>query len=50
MGSMCADRHIDAELFALFLTSGVYRDYAARFLPPGQIDHVDITAYVPMPV
>ncbi len=50
MGGMCADRHIDADLFALFLTSGVYRDYAARFLPPEQIDHVDLTAYVPPPI
>ncbi len=37
---------IDPDLFELFLTSGVYRDYAERFLKPGQIDEVDIGAYL----
>jgi len=40
------DQHIDPELFDLFLTSGVYRRYAERFLKPEQIDEVDIAAYV----
>lgn len=40
------DRHIDAELFDLFLTSGVYKQYALRFLKPEQIDEVDITPYL----
>lgn len=40
------DGHIDPDLFDLFLTSGVYRDYADRFLLPEQIDEVDISAYV----
>lgn len=40
------DGHIDPDLFDLFLTSGVYRDYADRFLLPEQIDAVDISAYV----
>ena len=38
--------HIDPVLFELFLTSGVYRAYAARFLLPEQIDEVDITPYL----
>lgn len=38
--------HIDAELFELFLTSGVYQRYAERFLKPEQIDAVDITQYL----
>jgi HD-GYP domain-containing protein (c-di-GMP phosphodiesterase class II) len=38
--------HIDDDLFKLFLTSGVYLDYARRYLPPEQIDRVDIGAYV----
>lgn len=39
---MARDQHIDVELFRLFLTSGVYRDYGERFLRPEQIDEVDI--------
>jgi HD-GYP domain-containing protein (c-di-GMP phosphodiesterase class II) len=46
MSFMRKDRHIDPDLFDLFLTSGVYRAYAHRFLPPGQIDDVDVAAYV----
>lgn len=38
--------HIDADLFDLFLTSGVYRTYAERFLKPEQIDAVDIHAHL----
>ena len=38
--------YIDPDLFDLFLTSGVYRVYADRFLDPSQIDSVDIQAYV----
>jgi HD-GYP domain-containing protein (c-di-GMP phosphodiesterase class II) len=40
------DQHIDADLFDLFLTSGVYRQYAERYLAPGQLDEVDITPYL----
>ena len=42
MSFMVKDQHIDPELFALFLRSGVYRDYAVRFMKPEQIDPVDI--------
>jgi hypothetical protein len=45
MASMCKARHIDADLFELFLTSGVYRQYAERFLESAQIDEVDVGAY-----
>jgi len=38
--------HIDAELFDLFLTSGVYLRYAERFLKPEQIDEVDISQFL----
>jgi len=38
--------HIDADLFDLFLASGVYRRYADIYLPPEQIDKVDVTAYI----
>jgi HD-GYP domain-containing protein (c-di-GMP phosphodiesterase class II) len=38
--------HIDPDLFDLFLTSGVYRRYAERFLLPEQIDAVEIGQYL----
>ncbi len=40
------DRHIDPVLFDLFLRSGVYLEYARKFLRPEQIDEVDIGAYL----
>ena len=46
MSFMKKDQHIDPELFDLFLRSGVYQAYAARFMHPEQIDTVDITAYI----
>ena len=41
MANMCRDAHIDAELFGLFISDGVYLEYARRFLDPRQIDAVD---------
>ena len=38
--------HIDPDLFDLFLTSGVYKHYAERFLNPEQIDAVDLAKYI----
>ncbi|KEA65151.1 ABC-type amino acid transport protein [Marinobacterium lacunae] len=38
---MCKDRHIDGELFRLFLESGTYLRYAEKYLKPEQIDAVD---------
>ena len=46
MSFMKQDQHIDPDLFDLFQRSGVYREYAERFLASGQIDEVDISAYV----
>jgi HD-GYP domain-containing protein (c-di-GMP phosphodiesterase class II) len=46
MSFMKKDAHIDPELFDLFLTSGVFKEYAERFLDPSQIDEVDISQYV----
>jgi len=42
-------QHIDATLFDLFLTSGVYLTYAKRFLQPSQIDTVDVAKYLSPP-
>lgn len=44
MMRMARERHIDAELFRLFLSSGVYLRYAEQFLQPQQIDKVDVYA------
>ena len=41
MGFMKKDNHIDQDLFELFVDSGVYREYAERYLNPDQIDDVD---------
>ena len=38
--------HIDPDLFDLFLTSGVYLNYARDFLKPEQLDAVDVSAFV----
>jgi HD-GYP domain-containing protein (c-di-GMP phosphodiesterase class II) len=46
MGFMKKDQHIDPDLFELFLTSGVYKEYADRFLKPEFIDNVDINVYL----
>ncbi len=43
---MNKDGHLDTDLFELFLTSGVYKEYGERFLLPEQIDEVDITQYL----
>lgn len=40
------DKHIDPELFDLFLTSGAYRLYGQRFLKPEQVDDVDISRFI----
>jgi HD-GYP domain-containing protein (c-di-GMP phosphodiesterase class II) len=46
MHFMCKDKHIDPELFNLFLTSGVWKDYAESKLRPDQIDPVDVAKYL----
>ena len=46
MSFMKKDQHIDADLFELFLQSGVYMDYARQYLAEAQIDEVDITQYL----
>jgi HD-GYP domain-containing protein (c-di-GMP phosphodiesterase class II) len=44
MGFMKRDSHLDPELFNLFVTSGVYREYAKKYLPPALVDDVDEAA------
>jgi HD-GYP domain-containing protein (c-di-GMP phosphodiesterase class II) len=40
MARMKQEDHIDPDLYELFVQSGVYRQYAAEFLQPEQIDEV----------
>lgn len=46
MAGMKQTHHIDPDLFDLFLTSGVYLEYARRFMQPAQIDEVNIDDYL----
>lgn len=46
MRCMVKDNHIDADLFALFLNSGIYMEYAKQFLLPEQIDQVNVADYL----
>ncbi|RKP53541.1 HD domain-containing phosphohydrolase [Pararobbsia silviterrae] len=46
MARMKDGHHIDPDVFELFLRSGVYRDYASRFMDVEQIDDVDIAQYL----
>ncbi|MHC8306698.1 HD domain-containing phosphohydrolase [Pseudomonas sp. PB3P13] len=41
MATMCRDAHIDPQLFELFITAEIYRQYAEQFLDADQIDAVD---------
>ncbi|HET8808519.1 MAG TPA: HD domain-containing phosphohydrolase [Methylophaga sp.] len=43
---MVERQHVDRDVFELFLRSGVYLQYAQRFLPSEQIDEVDISQYL----
>lgn len=45
---MVKDQHIDKDIFKLFLSSGVYEEYAKAYLKPFQIDEVDIQQYLQM--
>jgi HD-GYP domain-containing protein (c-di-GMP phosphodiesterase class II)/HAMP domain-containing protein len=43
---MKKEGHIDPQLFDLFLTSGVYLQYAEQYLRPEQVDAVDIKEFL----
>jgi HD-GYP domain-containing protein (c-di-GMP phosphodiesterase class II) len=43
---MNKDAHIDSDLFKLFLTAGIWKQYADRFLDPEQIDDIDVSEYL----
>ena len=44
MANMVKDKHLDRELFDLFLTTGVYSQYATEYLKEQQIDVVDVSS------
>ena len=46
MSNMVRNQAIDPDLFELFIGSGVYLEYAQRFMSTEQIDTVDVTQYV----
>jgi HD-GYP domain-containing protein (c-di-GMP phosphodiesterase class II) len=46
MARMSRERHIDPDLFELFLKAGVYKEYADIFLLPDQIDEIDLSRYL----
>jgi HD-GYP domain-containing protein (c-di-GMP phosphodiesterase class II) len=53
MAFMCKDQHLDTELFRYFLHSGVWREFAQRFMLPAQVDEVDVAGIeklLPAPV
>ena len=46
MDKLKKENHIDGDLFEIFLTSGIYSEYAEKFLQPYQRDSIDISKYV----
>ncbi len=47
---MALDNHVDMDIFKLLLSSGIYLQYAERFLPAAQLDKIDIDKYLKQPV
>lgn len=50
LGEMVLDRRIDPDLFDVFIREGVWLEYARKYLPPEQVDVVDvgrIPGYIP---
>lgn len=41
MVNMCSRSHIDPDIFALFIRSGIHKEYGTRFMAIDQIDAVD---------
>ena len=46
MAKMCQENHLDRTLFIYFVQSRLWLDYAQQFIPPHQVDEVDIDAVV----
>ncbi len=46
MGFFKADHHIDADLFDIFLSEGIFQTYAEEYLDPKYIDEVNVQKYL----
>jgi response regulator RpfG family c-di-GMP phosphodiesterase len=46
LSCMVKNKHLDKEIFELFLKSGIYMQYANKYLTKEQIDDVDISKYL----
>jgi len=46
LNKMCLDEHVDIEVFKLFLRSGIYKEYAKKYMPVQQVDKVDLSKYL----
>lgn len=46
MSFMKKDKHIDEDLYELFMRERLFEDYAKKFLKPEQIDEVDINLFL----
>lgn len=44
LGQLAQAGRIDPDLFAIFISQGVWREYAQKFLRPEQVDAVDVAA------
>ena len=52
MGFMCKDKHIDEDIFKIFVEEEVYQEYAEKFLSSEQLDQIkvsDIPGYADIP-
>lgn len=43
---MVKDKHLDEDVFKMFLKSGIYKTYAQKYLEKEQIDEVNINDYI----
>lgn len=48
MAKMCKENHLDSGLFIYFVNSRLWLDYAHDFIPPSQIDEVNIEELIRM--
>lgn len=51
LGQMKVDKHIDGDLFDIFMNEKIYLDYAAQFLEDSQVDDINFDAipgYTPL--
>ena len=46
LSKMVQNKHLDEDIFKLFLSSGIYLEYANKYLDKEQIDNVNINKYL----